>query len=145
MILPTYISSSTQTKAYSLLRKHAYGVLSRFDINATYWSMLGVIFDAKDGIRQVEIAKTLHVKAPLVTLMSQELQGKGLIKVAQNQFDARAKLLAVTADGKKFIKTVETELHSELLKLLDGLTEADMITYHKVLSTIITNDSLLEK
>jgi DNA-binding MarR family transcriptional regulator len=145
MTHPTYILSTTQTKAYRLLRKHVHKVLLEYGIATMYWSMLGIILEAKDGIRQVEIANMLQVKAPLITNMSKDLQGRGLIKVVQNQFDARAKLLAMTPEGKRFVKNVELELHFELQKLLRGLTDTDMMTYHKVLTTIIANDAQLEK
>lgn len=145
MNLPTYITGTVQTKAYRLLREHVYSVLTQYDLTPTHWSMLGIILHARDGVRQVEIAHQLHVKAPLVTNMVQQLQKQGMVQSVQNQFDARAKLLAVTPAGKKFIKTVETELNKTLNQLLSGLTEKDLITYHKVLTTIVANDSVLRK
>jgi DNA-binding MarR family transcriptional regulator len=145
MDLPTYITGTTQTKAYRLLREHVYGVLEQYDLTPTYWSMLGVIMQARDGVRQAEIARTMHVKAPLVTAMARKLQDRDIVQSVQNQFDARAKLLAVTPSGKKFIKTVEIDLHHTLDKLLVGLTENDLRAYHKVLTTIITNDEIIRK
>lgn len=145
MNLPTYITGSIQTKAYRLLREHVYAVLSQYDLTPTHWSMLGIIIEAKDGIRQAEIARLMHVKAPLITAMAHKLQDKGVIHSVQNQFDARAKLLAITSEGKKFVKNIELELNKTLNQLLAGLTEKDLITYQKVLTTIIANDSALQK
>lgn len=144
MDLPTYISGTTQTKAYRMLREHVYSVLSKYELTPTYWSMLGLIQDAPNGVRQVEVARDLHVKAPLVTTMTRQLEDRGIIQSVQNQFDARAKLLAITPSGKKLIKTVETELHKRLILLLSGLTEKDLITYHKVLTTIIANNKSID-
>lgn len=145
MRLPTYITGTIQSKAHRLLREHVYGVLTEYELTPTYWSMLGIIAEAKDGVRQVEIAQTLHVKAPLVTNMARQLLDKGLIQSVQNQFDARAKLLALTPAGKKFMKIVEATLYQHLTLLLSGLTENDLIAYHKVLTTIIANDTALRK
>ncbi len=145
MNLPTYITGTTQTKAYRILREHVYSVLTQYDLTPSYWSMLGVITIARNGIRQVEIAHTMHVKAPLVTIMAHQLQERGLIHRVQNQFDARAKLLALTPSGKRFVKTVETALQKQLNLLLSGLTEKDLTAYHKVLTTIIANDTTLRK
>lgn len=139
MNLPTYVAGNVQAKAYRVLREHVYGVLTKYDLTPTYWSMLGIIIEARDGVRQAEIARLLHVKAPLVTNMAKELESLGLIKSVQNQFDARAKLLAVTPEGKKFAKTVEATLNHTLKKLLNGVTEQELKTYHKVLTTIIAN------
>jgi len=145
MTLPTYISGTTQSKAYRLLRQRVYEVLKNYDMTPTYWSMLGIILQARNGIRQVEIANDLSVKAPLVTAMARELEKRGLVQSVVNQFDARAKLLAVTPNGKKFMKTVETELDDMLKHLLKGLTEQDMMTYQKVLQTIISNDEEIQQ
>ncbi len=145
MNLPTYISGTVQARSYRLLREHVYAVLTQYDLTPTYWSMLGIIMEARDGVRQVEIANTLRVKAPLITAMAKQLQDKDIIQSVQNQFDARAKLLAITPNGRKFMKIVETELNKELEKLLVGLSENDLITYNKVLTTIIANASKLQK
>ena len=145
MKLPTYITGTVQAKAYRLLRERVYGVLMQYGLTPTYWSMLGIIIEARDGVRQAEIARQLHVKAPLITAMAHDLQKQGLIQSVQNQFDARAKLLALTPKGKKHVKVVELELRKTLDQLLAGLTEKELITYHKVLTTIITNDEAIQK
>jgi DNA-binding MarR family transcriptional regulator len=142
MKLPTYLTGTVQTRAYALLRENVYAVLSNYGITPTYWSMLGVIVEARDGVRQSEVAKAISVKPPLVTVMVRDLSKLGLVKTVQNQFDARAKLLSVTPEGKKFIKNVETDLLKQLDSLLTGLTENDLITYHKVLTTIISNATI---
>lgn len=143
MSMPTYITGTVQTQAYRLLRARVYEVLSEYGLTPTHWAMLGIILQARDGVRQVEIAKTLHVKAPLVTGLAKVLAQQGLIQSVTNQFDARAKLLAVTPAGKKQIKNIETDMDRMLGKLLSGLTKDEMRVYHKVLLTIIENDSRL--
>lgn len=141
MNLPTYIAGNVQAKAYRVLREQVYAVLSQYDLTPTYWSMLGIIIEARDGVRQAEIARLMHVKAPLITNMARQLESQGLIQSVQNQFDARAKLLAVTPEGKKFVKTVETALNKNLRQLLAGVTDKELRTYHKVLTTIIANNA----
>jgi DNA-binding MarR family transcriptional regulator len=144
MQLPTYIIGTVQTKAYRLLREHVYSVLTQFDLTPTYWSMLGIITQAQDGIRHTEIARAMHVKPPLITIMARQLEEQGIIQKVQNQFDGRAKLLAVTPKGKSLIKMVEADLHKTLDELLLGLDEQELVTYHKVLTTIIANDERLQ-
>lgn len=136
----TYITGTIQTKAYRILREHVYIVLAEYDLTPTYWSMLGIIAEARNGVRQVEIAQALGVKAPLITTMARTLKKKGLILRAPNQFDSRANLLALSVTGKKFIHTVETKLYNHLEELLHGLSKDDLETYFKVLTTIIDND-----
>lgn len=145
MNLPTYIAGSTQSKAYRLLREYVYEALGEYDLKPSYWTMLGLLAQAKDGIRQVEIAHEMHVKAPLVTAMAKHLQDRQLVQSVQNQFDARAKLLALTPAGKKFVKMVEADLNRSLMGLLSGLTELELQAYFKVLQTIIANDEKLRQ
>lgn len=145
MNLPTYITGTVQAQSYRLLREHVYAVLAQYELTPTYWSMLGIIMEARDGVRQVEIATILRVKAPLITAMAKQLQDRDIIQSVQNQFDARAKLLALTQNGRKYMKIVETELNKELEMLLVGLNENDLITYNKVLTTIIANDAKSQK
>ncbi len=63
--------------------------------------MLGFITEARDGVRQVEIANVMRVKAPLITAMAKQLQERDIMQSVQNQFDARAKLLAITPKRQK--------------------------------------------
>lgn len=144
MTTPSYNIGIVQSLAFRILREHVYAALTQYELTPTYWSMLGIIAEAKDGVRQVEIADALRVKAPLITVMVRELEGKKLIKVVPNQFDARAKLIALTQEGKKLIKTVETTLQTNLRDLLQGVSEDDLKTYQRVLSTIVSNDEAMK-
>jgi DNA-binding MarR family transcriptional regulator len=118
-------------------------VLDEYDLTPSYWAMLGVIVDAHDGIRQAEIARTMHVKAPLITPMVHQLESRKIVQAIPNQFDARAKLVSVTPRGKKFTKNVESSINKVLDKLLMGLTKNELIVYRKVLTTIIDNDKTI--
>jgi DNA-binding MarR family transcriptional regulator len=140
MNMPTYIAGTLQTRAYAILRKHVYDVLDTDDITPSHWSMLGIIVEARDGIRQSEVAKAMSVKPPLITVMVRYLEGMGLVQTVSNQFDARAKLLSVTPEGKKFIKQTDLALRKQLNRLLTGLTDNDLAAYQKVLTTVIAND-----
>lgn len=144
MELPTYMTGSVQTKAYAILRENVYDVLEKYDLIPSYWSMLGIIIEARDGIRQADIAKAMNVKPPLITVMVRKMQARGIVQTVQNQFDARAKLINITPEGKKLIRSAENDLHKRLDSLLKGLTENDLLTYHKVLSTIIANSKELK-
>jgi DNA-binding MarR family transcriptional regulator len=135
----TYTFGLMQSRAYRALQEQIHEALGAYDLNPSYWSMLGIICEAQDGIRQVEIARKLDVKPPLITAMVRELENRELIQSMQNQFDARAKLVALTPKGKKYIKLVEAGLQSTINKLLDGATENDIRAYHKVLKTIVSN------
>ncbi|MGH7195155.1 MAG: MarR family winged helix-turn-helix transcriptional regulator [Candidatus Saccharimonadales bacterium] len=139
MTAPTYLISGVQTRAYKILRLHVYEVLSKHDLTPTCWSMLGCIVEAHNGIRLAEVAANLGVKAPLITMLANDLTGRGLIKRVPHHSDKRAKLLVMMPAGKKLVKTVEQALYDHLNQLLQGVSNQDMAAYHKVLSAIIAN------
>lgn len=142
---PTYLAGTIQAQAYRILRNYVYTVLERYELTPTYWSILGMIVEARDGVRVSDIAHGLHIKAPQVTMVTHELADRDLIKSVPHQFDGRAKLLAITPGGKRFVKTVDTSLTTTLSKLLHGLSIDDLTIYNKVLTTIISNAETLRK
>lgn len=144
MQTPTYITGTIQTTAYRILRDHVRATLSKRQLTPTSWSLLGIIAQANNGVRQIEITQALHMKPPQVTLIVRRLEKDGYIRRAQNQFDARAKLLVLTPKGKRFLRSMETQLTNTLGVLLDGLSEHDLLAYQKVLKTIIANHDLLQ-
>lgn len=141
MNIATYIGGPIQTKAYRILRARVYACLEQYNLNPTSWALLGLIYSATDGIRLAEAARILGVKAPLITALADDLSVQKRIKRIPHHLDQRAKLLVITAPGKKVVKVVEADLADQLSKLLKGVTSKDMATYHKVLQTIITNGS----
>ena len=139
MNIPSYISGTIYVTAYRTLRGRIAACLQRFELTPTTWSLLGIVMQARDGIRLNEVARILGVKAPLVTMLANELIDRGIINRIPHHIDKRAKLLVMTAKGKKFVASVEREMDNELKYLLDGVTELELRAYKKVLDTIIKN------
>jgi MarR family transcriptional regulator, transcriptional regulator for hemolysin len=142
MNLPSYISGSIFIKANRILRNEVYACLDVYSLTATAWSLLGIVSSEHDGIRLTSVAKRLGVKAPLITMMADDLIERDLVKRIPHHTDGRAKLLVITPAGKRFVTKLEAELSKMLIKLLDGVSEQDLAGYQKVLETIITNGSV---
>lgn len=140
MNIPSYRSSILLTRAYRVLRSRVYLCLEEYDLNPTQWSLIGTVYEAKDGVRLSQVADSLGVKAPLVTLLVDKLVERDILKRIPNQVDARAKLLVITPNGKSLFKTVESALNKALMPLLGDLSEQDLLTYQKVLEVIIKNE-----
>jgi DNA-binding MarR family transcriptional regulator len=141
MNVPSYRSSILLTRAYRVLRAHVYDCLEEFELNPTEWSLIGTVYESKDGVRLSQVAASLGVKAPLITLLVDNLVKRDILKRISNPVDARAKLLVITPSGKSLVKTVERSLNKALLPLLGGLSEQDMLAYQKVLEAIIKNEN----
>lgn len=139
MHIPTYLTGAIFAKSYKALRDTVTRGLGKHGMSPTTWSFLGAIAASPNGIRLVELADKLAVKAPFVTAMANDMVDRGLVERAQHQFDRRAKLLVLTKKGKQFVADVEADVEAELSQLLVGLTESDLKAYQKVLETIIAN------
>lgn len=139
MHIPTYLTGAIFAKSSKALREAVTRGLGKHGLSPTAWSLLGAVASSPNGIRLVELAERLGVKAPFVTALAHDLVDRGLIERAQHQFDKRAKLLVLTRKGKQFVADVESDVEAELSVLLAGLTEADLRAYQKVLETIIAN------
>lgn len=139
MHIPTYLTGAIFAKSHKALRDAVTRGLSKHELSPTSWSFLGAVAQSPNGIRLVELADYLGVKAPFVTALAHDLVERGLVERAQHQFDRRAKLLILTKKGRLFVADVESDVESELRGLLADLTEHDLRAYQKVLETIIQN------
>ena len=141
MTQPSYANGLLFTKAHKAVRSCIYTILERYELNPSYWAILGSAVQAVDGIRLSSVAKQMDVKAPLVTMLAGDLIERDLIKRVQHQSDGRAKLLFATPKGKKLAVKIETELSQEIERLMAGTTQSDVISFQKTLETILKNAS----
>lgn len=139
MTAALHIAGLLQTKSYRILQAQVTGCLQTYGLNHSQWVMLGVAANAEGGIRLNRTADILGVKAPLITAMANELIDRGLMDRVVHRRDKRAKLLAATEKGKQLLDDVQKDVSSVLRQLLAGLSDDDLETYKKVLTTIIAN------
>lgn len=142
MTVPTYESAILQVKAYRILQANVRNALKKYKINPTEWSIVGIIYQQKNGIRLSEIANMLDIDRPLITIIANNLEKKELIDRVDHPKDKRAKLLFLTSKAKLLLPVIEKELQVKLIKLLNGLTVEELNTYKKVLETIVANNTL---
>ena len=139
MSIPTYMSGILFTKAHKAVRSRIFDLLEKYDLNPTYWSILSATVQADDGIRSSRLADLIGVKAPLITMIANDLIEKDLITRKPHHSDGRAKLLVATPKGKKLAIQIEQELSEAINQLLYGLSSADILAFQKTLETIIEN------
>ena len=96
MKIPTYTTSLYQVKAQRILRDKVTHALSDYELSSTEWTILGQIYEHKDGIRLSELAIMLGVEAPLITNLIERLVKKELVQKHAHPRDKRAKLLFLT-------------------------------------------------
>lgn len=130
------------TRAHKAVRARIYKALEKYELNPTYWSIFGATLNAPEGIRLARVAELLDVKAPMVTVIADELIERGFIARIPHHTDGRAKLLIVTPKGKKIAQKIEAELDQEIQNLLIGASPEELISFQKTLEIIIANSTL---
>lgn len=141
MYTPTYKNGILQVRSYRILQSKISQTLIPFQLNYTEWTILGLIYDSSNGIRNAQIAKTLNVETPLITMMVNNLVKKQLVLRHKHPQDKRAKLLFLTQKGKHLMPQLEMSLKKTFVSLLKGISLDDLRTYKKVVETIIRNES----
>jgi DNA-binding MarR family transcriptional regulator len=132
-------ASTTQDRAYRVLRETVTALLEEFSLDPRIWSILNLVSEFPEGIRYSEVAERLGVQSPLITMRSKELISSNLIIIIRHKDDFRSKFLKITPNGKKLVKKTNDKLEQKLNLLLTGLDEAELNTYFKVLKIIISN------
>jgi DNA-binding MarR family transcriptional regulator len=140
MNMPTYHSSILQIKAYRTLQARVNGVLGKFGLNSSQWSILGQIYE-RAGLRFSDVAALLGVEPALITMMTEPLLDQGLVQKVPHSSDKRSKILVITDSGRQRVKEVEQLLQSTLEPLLSGASKSELSAYQRVLETIVQNDA----
>lgn len=127
------------TKAHRILRQDIAKLLVPFDVTLLEWILLCSL-DLEEGLRLSKVASYIGVEAPLISQLITVLEKKGLVKLAQDKDDRRAKRLLLTVNGHKIVVESNEQVTVELNHCLDGLTEEEIATHMKVLNVIVHHD-----
>lgn len=139
MTQPSYQSGLLFTQAHQAVRTQVYLVLEKYELTPSLWAILGAAYNAPEGIRLSSVARQMEVKAPLVTMLSNDLIKQGLINRIPHHTDKRAKLLVATPKGKKMAQSIEAELSDTIGRLMQGISAAEAKSFQKTLETILQN------
>lgn len=127
------------TKAYRILRQDIARLLNPFEVTMLEWVLLCSL-DLEKGIRLSHVASYIGVEAPLISQLINTLQGKGLVKLTQDQDDRRAKRLILTVNGHKLVLESNQQVGAELDHCLRALNADEMSVHLKALDAIIRHD-----
>jgi MarR family transcriptional regulator, organic hydroperoxide resistance regulator len=133
-----YSTGLLQGKAYSRLHAHLTRALFPFNVSIPEWKLLGQLYE-HDKVKLSILAELLSYDPPMVTKLVKQLEKKGLAKREQDTIDERAKNIIITAEGHKLIEDAEPEIKKVMRVILKGVSPEELITYLKVLTTIVNN------
>ena len=144
-LLTTYNSGLLQTKAFRILKKHTTEMLEPFGLSTVAWALLGMLYDHKKGMRSLVVADMLGVEQPFVTVLTNDLKKKGHVDVVNDPDDGRAKLLIITEEGSKAVPKIEKALRRDIKPIINGISPKELLTFLRVMQSIVDNYDKKEK
>lgn len=127
-----------QGRVHHVLTLTLNNVLGPHNVTIIGWKVLSLLSD-NPHLTASELASILEVKPPLITRTISSLDENNFLKQTLHNQDKRAKILTVTKKGQSFLVKIEPEVKAALYPLLKGITAAELQTYKKVLTAVITN------
>jgi DNA-binding MarR family transcriptional regulator len=103
----------SQGRIIEAVLKRSRIMLSRADV-----LVLHTLLEAGNGIRLGDLADRLQVDAPTVTRRVQQLEGRRLVRRANDPVDKRAQLVQLTANGVRTVERAMTAYHRWLESVL---------------------------
>ncbi len=136
--LNAYSTGLLQGKAYRALNISLTKVLFPHDLSIPEWKLLGQLYDHGE-LRLADLSDRLNVEPPLVTSLIDRLEKKEFVNRIAHLHDKRAKIITITSKGKSILPQIEPEVKKAMGILLLGVTRDELLSYIKVLQTIVNN------
>jgi len=138
--ITTYQSGVVQSAAHRLMTRTKSNYLSRYDLTAMQWFVVGFVYDAGDeGIRLNDLMKILDTTMPFITTLVTMLETKGILRKVSDLNDSRVKIAKLDPSYRSTVEQIEDGLREELRTELygkDNITHEELTTYIRVLYKI---------
>ncbi len=134
--LPEHLGFHIRRTYTAYLRIFASIVGKKFSLKSQQYSIL-VLTAQNIGITPSAIASAIEVKRSLITVLTEDLRQRGLIKITIGVDDRRQKQLYLTQKGQQFTNEVKQTLVSEFAPALaKNLSQTEIATLNKILPKI---------
>lgn len=135
-----FILTHAQNAVFTYFKRE----LHHLDVTPIQYASLKCLWE-EDGQMPSQLAETLHLDSSTVTGILSRLQDKGLIIRSFNTGDRRKVIVHLTDEGRALEKPVSEIIERLNHELTDGISEADMEVFHRVIGTITENAERLNK
>ncbi|NLU11131.1 MAG: MarR family transcriptional regulator [Tepidanaerobacter acetatoxydans] len=92
-----------------------------------------------DGQSQAELAQSLKIKAPTVTIMLKRMEKSGIVKRVQDEIDQRVMRVYLTEYGRKLCKSIYKEIQCIEERMFSGLSEEEKSMLNRLFKKIRDN------
>lgn len=139
--LTAYSAGLLQGTAYSRLHTRLSRALVGFNLSIPEWKLLGQVFE-KGEVKLSDLSTLLSYDPPMVTRLVKQLERKKHLQRYADKTDERAKVVVITKRGASIIKDAEPVIKKTMRVILKGISPDELLTYLKVLNTIVINTEL---
>ncbi|HLL60876.1 MAG TPA: MarR family transcriptional regulator [Candidatus Nitrosocosmicus sp.] len=138
-MITTFRLGLLQNKAFRNLKQWTSRMLAPYSLSSSDWAILGLLFENKEGMRILELAKEMGVEPPFVTVLIDSLEVKKLVICELDKKDKRAKTARLTKKGFELVPEIEKILKKGSQDLLKGVSKLELLAYFRVLQAIVRN------
>jgi len=93
---------------------------------AQFNTLMVLMYTRPMGCRQNELCELLLVKPANITGLVGRLEGRGLVRRKVDSSDERARLVSISAKGRKLIKKVEPAYYRAIEEIMSVLTSSEV-------------------
>lgn len=127
-------------RTFGLVERAMQSHFQAFGISGSQWGILRNLHRAEeageDGLRLTDLSQRLLIRPPSVTGVVDRLEQAGLVRRRGVPGDLRAKLVALTAEGRALVERV-LEVHARAIaRVMAGLSEGEQSELGRLLSRL---------
>ena len=128
----SYLLSRLATAFRSSIERH----LAEIDLHSGQTLLLMELW-REDGIRQIDLARRLNVKAPTVSNMITSLKSINLIRTESSEGDGRSVRVFLTGKGRLIRNEVEKRWIDIEQECISGLRSSDQVFLQEILQRLL--------
>ena len=144
------VSKKAEISSYELIRlqakthrglKNKFGnILDKHNLSTLDWSILGILFENKEGCHYNKIATDLAVEPPFITELVTKLIKLKLINIKEDITDRRAKKIFITPKGEGLVEEVEAKFQEYFSTFFKNVTASEFDTFKKIMEELSKNE-----
>lgn len=128
-----------QSKFHRLTKNRMTAALRPVELRTVDWIVLGFLEHRKRAVVMSEVAHELGIQSSFMTVIVGKLAKRALIKITEDKVDHRKKHIELTKEGAKLVKLMQGQFETFFAPYVKGISPLEMMTYLKVITTIIEN------
>ena len=115
----------------------------RWTLSAPQFNLLNLVADRPDGLSQVELSRELLTHRSNVTGLVDRLEKKELVERRASAIDRRLWRVVATKQGRSLVDEIRPAYHAAVLRVVEGVSEADAECLFRTLSFMEANGQRL--